>query len=301
MKRECQASQRQRRLCTSLVLVLCAEPLASAQVSEGLGSLPPVIVKPVSGNNTAMSSSALTMQAWKALEQKQFTQVMRWANECIRRYRSQALRQQATLSDYAPRQKAFQYWALNDVATCLFIKGRALRWQGKKQEAREIFSDIAEHYRFAQCWDTRGWFWKVSTAARDQIDCIELGIDFGDYTSQTLTAKAWEAFDAKKYRIVELYANKCLELYAEEARKMQATLNGYAGKGQEFNYWALNDVGTCLFIKGRALLEQNRKEEARAVFREIIENYSYAQCWDSKGWFWKVARGARDYGGKPKG
>ena len=301
MKRSRQVVQCVRRLCPVAVLFLLAAPLAHGQeVRDDLGSIPPVIVKPVSGNTT-MSSSALTMQAWKALDHKQFTLVMRWANECIRRYRSQALRQQATLADYAPHQKAFQYWALNDVATCLFIKGRALRWQGKKQEAREIFNDIAEHYRYAQCWDSRGWFWKVSTAARDQIECIELGIDYGDYTSQTLTAKAWEAFDGKKYKIVELYANKCLELYAEEARKMQATLNGYAGKGQEFNFWALNDVGTCLFIKGRALQEQNRKEEAREVFREIIDNYNYAQCWDAKGYFWKVARGARDYGGKPKG
>ena len=121
MKRSRQVVQCVRRLCPVAVLFLLAAPLAHGQeVRDDLGSIPPVIVKPVSGNTT-MSSSALTMQAWKALDHKQFTLVMRWANECIRRYRSQALRQQATLAEYAPHHNAFHYWALNDVASCLFL------------------------------------------------------------------------------------------------------------------------------------------------------------------------------------
>jgi tetratricopeptide (TPR) repeat protein len=287
-----------RTALLALAVAFLVTPLSKGEVSDDLAT--PVVIKPMNAQLT-LSSSALTMQAWKALEEKQFTLVMKWANECIKRYRSQALRQQAALNDFAPDQKALQYWALNDVATCLFIKGRALRWQGRKDEAREIFSDIMEHYTYAKCWDKNGWFWKVSRAAKDQIDCIELGIDFGDYTSQTLTAKAWESLDAKKFRHVELFADKCIELYGEEARKMQATMSGYAPKGQEFNYWALNDVATCLFIKARALQEQKQKEEARVLLHDILESYSYAQCWDPRGWFWKLSRGAQDYArGNPR-
>lgn len=287
-----------RQLLLALATALLSTPISLGEASEELATA--VVIKPVNAQLT-LSSSALTMQAWKALDAKQFNLVMRWADECIKRYRSQALRQQAALNDYAPDQKALQYWALNDVATCMFIKGRALRWQGRRQEARETFNDIMNLYTYAQCWDKKGWFWKVSRAAKDQIDCIELGIDFGDYTSETLTTKAWDALDAKKYRHVELFAGKCIELYGEEARKMQATMDNYATKGQEFNYWALNDVATSLFIRGRALQLQGKKDEARSSFREILESYGYAQCWDPRGYFWKVSRGAQDYArGSPR-
>ena len=39
-----------------------------------------------------------------------------------------------------------------------------------------------------------------------------------------------------------------------------------------------------------------RKEfnaEAAAAYKEVVNNYLYAQCWDTNGWFWKPAEAAQ--------
>ncbi|MFH0879804.1 MAG: beta-glucanase precursor, partial [Lentisphaerota bacterium] len=82
------------------------------------------------------------------------------------------------------------------------------------------------------------------------------------------------------------------ELYSKSAMTMQNSLNGFAPKGQESDYWALNDVATCLFIRGKALQRQGKNKEAGLAYREILEKYSYAQCWDLKGYFWRIAEEA---------
>ncbi|MBU3934216.1 MAG: hypothetical protein KKH11_06095, partial [Candidatus Omnitrophica bacterium] len=46
---------------------------------------------------------------------------------------------------------------------------------------------------------------------------------------------------------------------------------------------------TCYFIRGEALMRQNKWQEAREIFRIVVENFSFAQYWDPRGWFWKVA------------
>lgn len=241
----------------------------------------------------AVTSTALALKAWKALEGKQYGEVFTIADECVKRFSERAKKQQAQLKNFAVKDRAASYAALNDVATCLFIKGKALRELRRFDEAKDTFQQIPRDYRFAQCWDPKGWYWKVAWGAQDEINCIDYGVDFGDYTSAMLTEKAWKAYQAGHYEATELYVRKCVELYADTARKMQSTLGEYPPKGQEHDYWALNDVATCLFIRGKALRRQRRNKDAALVFREIVEHYPSALCWDPNGWFWKIAEEAR--------
>jgi hypothetical protein len=44
---------------------------------------------------------------------------------------------------------------------------------------------------------------------------------------------------------------------------------------------------------GEALMKMGRPEEALKEFEYVIQTYPYAQCWDPKGWFWKVAEVSR--------
>ena len=46
---------------------------------------------------------------------------------------------------------------------------------------------------------------------------------FGDFKSSTLATKGWQALADKNVEAVVVYTNKCIELYAAEAAKMQAT------------------------------------------------------------------------------
>ncbi len=130
------------------------------------------------------------------------------------------------------------------------------------------------------------------------VSSIAFALDFGDYKSSTLTVKAWGALGSKNYKEAIVYTDKCIELYAEKAKEMQATLEDYpSGDTEDIhnNYWALNDVSTSLFIKAKALLELGRDEEARDVFKLLVEEYTYGQCWDPNGpWFWAPAKAAED-------
>ncbi|MCX5681168.1 MAG: tetratricopeptide repeat protein, partial [Candidatus Omnitrophica bacterium] len=125
--------------------------------------------------------------------------------------------------------------------------------------------------------------------------------DVGDTSSQALMTKAWAASDKNDLDSVLKYTNKCIELYGAKAREMQASLTEYPwGEGDKenrekiFSYWALNDVGTCLFIQGEAYRKAGKLAEAKVAFQTLLKEYSFAQCWDTQGWFWKPAESAEE-------
>jgi hypothetical protein len=118
-------------------------------------------------------------------------------------------------------------------------------------------------------------------------------LDYGDYSSATLTGKAWAALESKNYPAVLGYTNKCIDMFKAQAVQMQGTLKAPAPKEKANDYWALNDVGTCYFIKAKALDDQGNKKDAIAAYKFLADNLSFAQCWDPKGWFWAPADGAR--------
>lgn len=240
------------------------------------------------------TSYELVASAWNAFNAKLYDQAVVLANQCVQDYGPVASEQGRGLDELPDAGKANDYWALNDVATALYIKGRCLEKQGMSGVARGVYGQIVKKYPFAQCYDPKDYYWSVATAARDRLKCLELNIDYGDYKSSTLTAKGWEALKQGRSQAAEAYADKCVELFSAQAKKMQASLHAFPSSGLEWDYWALNDVGTCLFIKGQALAKMGREEAAGKVFQEILGSYYYAQCWDNQNeWFWSVGDAAR--------
>ena len=118
--------------------------------------------------------------------------------------------------------------------------------------------------------------------------------NFGDHKSSTLTGKAWQAFNSDNFEDAIAYTKKCFELYKDPAAEMQAGLDDFVeGTNEEiFAYWALNDVATSLFIQAKSLIALDRTEEAEAVIKELVDNYTFGQCWDPSGWFWKPSKAA---------
>lgn len=120
--------------------------------------------------------------------------------------------------------------------------------------------------------------------------------DFGDHSSSTLTSKAWAELGKGNHDMAITYVDKCIELYMAEAKKMQSGLKDFAPEGDNekiASFWALNDVGTCLFIKGQALLKKGNKDAAKKVYKMLTDSLKYAQCWDNNGWYWKPAEAAK--------
>jgi hypothetical protein len=134
-----------------------------------------------------------------------------------------------------------------------------------------------------------------STAKKEETKPVETpALDFGDHSSATITTKAWQALEAGKHAEVDGYVAKCLELYEAKALEMQKGLTEAAPKEKANEYWALNDVGTCNYIRGQSKEARGKKEEAMADYKTLVEKLSFAQCWDTKGWFWKPADAAKD-------
>jgi len=244
-------------------------------------------------------SATLASKGWEALSANDLEAVLAYTNKCIELYADQAKKMQASLMDFpaGTNDEIHSYWALNDVATCLFIQGEVYRKNDMLDEAKAAYQKIVDDYAYGQCWDTGGWFWKPSEAAQEKIAMIDSGsdLDFGDYSSSTLTTKAWQALNGNNYDAVAAYTDKCIELYAEKAKEMQASMTEYAWESQEkiFSYWALNDVGTCYFIKGEAARKAGDNDAAKSAYQKVINDYFYAQAWDPQGWFWKPAEGAQ--------
>jgi tetratricopeptide (TPR) repeat protein len=244
-------------------------------------------------------SETLTGKAWGALNEGDLEAVLAYTNKCIELYAEQASEMQSSLLDYPQgSDEIFTYWALNDVATSLFIQGEAYRKAEQKDEALAAYKKVLSGYGYGQSWDAGGWFWKIADASKEKVAMIESGsnLDFGDYSSAYLTTKEWKSLKDNDLDSVVAYVDKVLELYATEAKSMQESMTEYAweSKDEIFSKWALNDVGTALYIKGEAFRKAGQSEKAQESYQSVVEDYFYAQCWNTSGWFWKPAESAQE-------
>ena len=126
----------------------------------------------------------------------------------------------------------------------------------------------------------------------ESVKATTAALDFGDSSSQTLLDKAWRASKRKKYPELLAYTQRCVDLYGDEGRKMNAELTDFELPATAMQKWALNDVGTCLFIMANAYEELDKYAEATQAYKTLSEDYTFAQSWDPKGWFWRPADGA---------
>ena len=234
-------------------------------------------------------NKSLIQSAWDCHNEKEYDNALPYIEKCIALYDEKAKQLQASLTSPIPRDKINQYWMLNDVATAKFIKGRILYLKGNKKEARELFSDVIHNYSYAMSYDLRGWYWSISDAARDMLKAIDMGIDFGDSSSSFLTSKAWESYGKKDYKSAIGYAQQCINKYKETALRQQNSLSQYPKKEDIKKYWALNDVGTCYFIAGKSYPKLGDKAKGREYLSFIKSNLKFASCWDTHGWYWRVA------------
>ncbi len=126
----------------------------------------------------------------------------------------------------------------------------------------------------------------------DTLREVSANLDYGDSSSQTLLNKAWRASKRKRYPELLAYTQRCVELYGEEGRQMNAELSDFEPEPTAAQKWALNDVGTCLFIMAHAYEDLGRYQDATRTYKMLAEDFTYAQSWDPKGWFWRPADGA---------
>ncbi len=112
---------------------------------------------------------------------------------------------------------------------------------------------------------------------------------YSQKASNEYVKECWQALSKREFKKVYELVEECSKLYGTQAFKLSKSLKGFPPKGEEAAYNVMNDVATCLFIKGEALMREGRNQEAKKVFKKIIEDFPYAQSWDPRGWWWKIA------------
>ena len=81
---------------------------------------------------------------------------------------------QNELQGFATGTKAMiqSKWALNDVATALFIQGKALQNAERYSEAKAVYQILVSRFKYGQCWDPKGWFWKPADEAKKWLEVL---------------------------------------------------------------------------------------------------------------------------------
>src|SRR3989338_4962098 len=104
--------------------------------------------------------------------------------------------------------------------------------------------------------------------------------------------KGWSLRGAKNYAEAHQAVKECIEKYSAEADKLAKKLTDFPAEGKETNYQAMNDVAECYFIKAEVLRDEGKLDEDAATFQVIVDKYPFAQAFDPRGWFWKIAQSA---------
>ncbi len=123
-----------------------------------------------------LSSSELINKAWDAHGKKDIEATFRYTEDCIKLYKDEADRLQASLKSLPKNKDEIQQvQALNDVATAYFIQAESLMRQNKFEESKKIFQLIIDKYPYAQAWDQFGWYWLIAEASKKSIKKMETG------------------------------------------------------------------------------------------------------------------------------
>jgi len=112
-------------------------------------------------------------------------------------------------------------------------------------------------------------------------------------SSSELIEKAWASHGARDVENTLKYTQQVIDLYKNEADAIQANLSSLPKHKNEIEaVQVLNDVATAYFIQAEVYMRQQDKENAIKLFQLIIDKYPYAQAWDQRGWFWRIADAA---------
>jgi tetratricopeptide (TPR) repeat protein len=112
--------------------------------------------------------------------------------------------------------------------------------------------------------------------------------------SGELINASWDAHGKKDIENTFKYTQQCIDLYKDVADKQQASLKSLPKDKDEIEKVnVLNDVATAYFIQAESYMRQKKLDDAKKIFKTIIDKYYYAQAWDQFGWYWQVAEVAK--------
>lgn len=118
--------------------------------------------------------------------------------------------------------------------------------------------------------------------------CLIPILSYAEDDSSAYVNKAWAVLGKREFTKVYELTDACIQKYSGQAADQARALTSFPTKGEEDSFKIMNDVATCYFIKGEALMREGKTAEAKAVFTEVIDKYPYAQNFDPRGWYWSI-------------
>jgi tetratricopeptide (TPR) repeat protein len=251
-----------------------------------------------------------TQSAWSAFKEGKCEKAIADADACISQFREAATQRQKDLDQIKMRiangrvtdkekVEIQKNGVLNDLAVCLYIRGRSTDKLGDKEKARRFLRETL-NYPSARSWDSKGWFWAPAQAAELFLRDPQLA---DKAPHEVYAADAWAALGrGEQAKAMEL-AERCVTEFEAAARETEKTVvkNSVtvptgavdeATKQSVFANGALNDVATCLYIEGQAAEAIGNTVKAKDAYRRAVE-LIHGRCWDPQGWFWSPAEQAR--------
>ena len=265
----------------------------------------------------------LTTAAWAAFEKKDYAGAIARAEQCLDDFAPAALRMQKKLEaeeavipegnvSESELKRIFANGLLNDVAACLYVKGLSAEKLNRAEEAEKAYQQ-GSWYTHARVWnEPEKSFWAVAEVCEVRARALRLPpkeredllaeLEMAPHERET--KKAWDAFNRQDYRTAIEHADKCIKRFSRQAQQLQDELTKAgvrvpvgsvteAKKKKIFANGVLNDVATCLFIKGRCAERLGRAAEAKEHYAAATK-LTHARCWDEQGWFWSVSEAATD-------
>ncbi len=136
------------------------------------------------------SSSDYVNKAWAHLGKREFEEVHKLTDECIKKFSGQAQIQARGLGNFPTKGEEENFKIMNNVATCYFIKGEAFMREGKAEEAKTSFTKAINSYPYAQSFDPRGWYWSIKEKAEITLKKLETGrIEEEEETEEVVISK----------------------------------------------------------------------------------------------------------------
>ncbi len=254
----------------------------------------------------------LTTAAWEALEARDYKGAIRQSELVVDKYAPVASRMQQQLMDAkdvppvgtvtAEQEKAIHLRGpLNDVGAAHFICARAAYKLGLADKAKSSFQQAAK-LDGARVWDPKGkFFWAVAPISQRSVN-DPAASDKSEH--ELLTGDAWAAFNREDYQGAMKHADLCVSQFLSTAKQLQTDLTqrketfpegavSDEEKTRVFQNGLLNDVCTCLFIKGQSAQKTGETKLATTAYQEAA-SLTHARCWDPQGWFWNPAAASQD-------
>ncbi|MCB9747225.1 MAG: tetratricopeptide repeat protein [Candidatus Omnitrophica bacterium] len=234
-----------------------------------------------------LSSKELVTKSWEASSKNDLKGLESLVNQCLERFGDEAKTLGEKLSAFPARGEETQYQALNDVATCLFIKAEALMNTGNVAEAITQFQTIIEQYPYAQAWDPRGWYWSVAEKSQDSID--------------VLTGKTEEELQKNEEKVVR--TKPYLHTKGKKRIVDYTKYGEFQNVGTENYHYKINDakaladaVGEGIYPNTGAIYNNPRYKEVKAEGRLEGNHWDYVNSDDLEAAYFKWVTAPEPWG-----